>query len=154
MEAPDLHALREELNAIEDHYETKFQITQLEVAVGAERALVQDMEGKVEAIRRLLGLPEQDDEEPSSSFSSTHSIDEDPDASVEKLKVRGPKRPVNPDRPFLCPKCGQDFSEFKYLTRHRNKTGHGGSSYSCPKCGEGFRREVDMKRHQTKEEHL
>lgn len=151
MEAPDLHALRAELNAIEDHYETKFKITQLEAAIAAERAIVQDMEGKVEAIRRLLGLPEQDDEEPSSSssFSSTHSIDD-----LEQLKVRGPKRPVNPNRPFLCPKCGQDFTSFQYLARHQNQTGHGGSPYSCPKCGEGFRREVDMKRHQIKEEHL
>jgi uncharacterized C2H2 Zn-finger protein len=154
---PDLHALRQELNAIEEHYETKFQITQFETAIASERAIVQDMEDKIWGIRRLLGLPDQDEESSSSSSSSssTSSIDDDGvDESVEKLKVRGPKRPVNKDRPYLCPKCGLDFNAYKYLARHQNQTGHGGSPYSCPKCGEGFRSERDLQRHQTKEEHL
>jgi hypothetical protein len=147
----DIDNLRRELDAIEEQYKIRSKVAQLEAAVAAERALVQDLEAQLAGVRAALRLPpagEEEEEEEESSSSSSSSTDED------RLTVRGPKKQKkNLERPFVCGQCDSDFSARQYLVRHQNLTGHGGSPYSCPGCGEGFTTGILLARHRTKEEH-
>jgi predicted RNA-binding Zn-ribbon protein involved in translation (DUF1610 family) len=146
----DILRLRQELDAIEEQYMVQSKVASLEASLARERTNVQDLEDKLAGIRRLLGLPPDDDapDADEKSASSTSSVN-------GELDEDGPKKRSSPtpQRPFVCPQCGDDYSARQYLVRHQNLTGHGGSPYTCPQCHEGFTTQGHLARHLTKEEH-